>query len=200
MTSIYNTANLNNQIFYQPLLDDILTVLGQIGAIGTAIGTIALVFLFWKTIKQLEETVKLSKIQSNYRFRPWIGPLNSIQFISTNESRDQFSITIKNYGEIPASNVDARFTMDTKPFTKEIIKKTELFSNFSLGPLLPNMEKRYWFHIESDLIKKVKNGTGQVFITLYFTYEHHGGNSCYGTISQYDGATNAFIHKEMWID
>jgi hypothetical protein len=181
-------------------LTDTLTVIGEIGSIGTAIGTIALVFLFWKTIKQLEETVKLSKIQANYRFRPWVGPFNNIQFMSTSDSREQYSITIKNYGEIPASNVVAKFTMNTEPFTKEIIKKSELFTSFNLGPLLPNMEKRYWFFIESDLIKKVKSGTGQVFIALYFTYEHHGGNSGYGTISQYDGTTNAFIHKEMWID
>ncbi|HEV2193732.1 MAG TPA: hypothetical protein VGR54_08965 [Nitrosopumilaceae archaeon] len=182
-------------------MDDTLTVIGQIGSIGTAIGTIALVFLFWKTIKQLEETVKLSRIQSNYRFRPWVGPLNNIQFISTTpDARDQFSITMKNYGEIPASNVIAKFTMKTEPITKEILKKPELFSDFNLGPLLPNMEKRYWFFIDSDLIKKVKSGTGKVFIALYFTYEHHGGNSGYGTISQYDGLTNTFVHKEMWID
>jgi hypothetical protein len=183
------------------VLDDILTVMGQIGSIGTAIGTIALVFLFWKTIKQLEETVKLSRIQSDYRFRPWVGPLNSIQFMSTTpDAHDQFSITMKNYGEIPASSLIVKFTMKTEPITKEILKKPELFSDVNLGPLLPNMEKRYWFFIDSDLIKKVKNGTDQVFIALYFTYGHRGGNSGYGTISQYDGSTNTFVHKEMWID
>ena len=120
--------------------------------------------------------------------------------MSTDEIRDQFSITVKNYGEIPASNVIAKFTMNTESFTKDIIKKSELFSSFNLGPLLPNMEKRYWFFIDSDLVKKAKNGIGQVFIVLYFTYEHHSGSSGYGTISQYDGTTNTFVHKEMWID
>ncbi|VVC05273.1 Uncharacterised protein [uncultured archaeon] len=181
-------------------MEDVLTVIGEIGSIGTALATIALVFLFWKTIKQLEETVKLSKIQANYRFRPWIGPFNNIQFVSTKDNRDQFSITIKNYGEIPATNVIAKFTMSTEPFTKEIIKKSELFTSFNLGPLLPNMDKRYWFFIDSDLINKAKNGKDQVFIALQFIYEHHGGNSSYGAISQYDGAANTFIHKEMWID
>jgi hypothetical protein len=191
---------LNNQPFLSSSLEDILTVIGEIGAIGTAVATIALVFLFWKTVKQLEVTVKLSKIQANYRFRPWIGPFNNIQFMSTNDNRDQFSITIKNYGEIPASNVIAKFTMSTEPFTKEIIKKSELFTSFNLGPLLPNMDKRYWFFIDSDLINKAKNGTSQVFIALHFTYEHPGGNSGYGTISQYDGTANTFTHSEMWID
>jgi len=192
---------LNNQVFLSNSLENILITIGEIGSIGTAIGTIALVILFWKTIKQLEETVKLSRIQSNYRFRPWVGPFSNIQFMSTTpDARDQFSIIMKNYGEIPASNVIAKFTMKTEPITKEILKKSELFSSFNLGPLLPNMEKRYWFFIDSDLIKKVKDGTGQVFIALYFTYEHRGGNSVYGTISQYDGPTNTFVHREMWID
>ena len=191
---------MNNLIFLSISLDDVLTIIGQIGSIGTAIGTIALVFIFWKTIQQLEETVKLSRIQANYRFRPWIGPLNSIHFMSTIDNCDQFSITIKNYGEIPASNVVAKFVMKTEPITKEIMEKPQLFNSFNLGPLLPNMEKRYWFFIDSDLIKKSKDGISQIFTALYFTYEHHGGNSGYGTISQYDGKTSAFMHKEMWID
>ncbi|TRZ80070.1 MAG: hypothetical protein D4R90_02590 [Nitrosopumilales archaeon] len=182
-------------------MEDILTILGQFGAIGTAIGTILLVFLFWKTIKQLEETVKLSRIQSLYRFRPWVGPINSIQFMSTNpKGEDQYAISVKNYGEIPASNVIAKFSMKTELITKEMLKNQELFTSFNLGPLLPNMEKRYWFFIESGLIEKVRKGTGQVFIILQFTYEHHGGNSEYGSISHYDATTNSFIHNEMWID
>src|SRR5579872_1471254 len=107
--------------------------MGQVGAIGTAIGTIALVFLFWKTIQQLEETVKVSRIQSNYRFRPWVGPISSVYHISSNNGREQFSITIKNYGEIPSGNVVAKFI--TKP---EMLKREMLTSDgvtsFSLGP------------------------------------------------------------------
>ena len=34
-----------------------LTTIEQLSAIGTAVGTVALVFMFWKTIKQLEETI-----------------------------------------------------------------------------------------------------------------------------------------------
>lgn len=119
---------------------------------------------------------------------------------TTPDARDQFSISIKNYGEIPAASVIVKFTMRTEPITKEILKNSEQFSSFNLGPLLPNMEKRYWFFIDSKLIENTKKGTDQVFIVLHFTYEHHGGISEYGTISQYDGITNTFIHKEMWID
>ena len=178
---------------------DYLTVIGQVGSIGTAIGTIALVFLFWKTIKQLEETVKLSKIQANYRFRPWIGPFNRIEFLSALDGHDKFSITIKNYGEIPSSTVTARYAMKNELPKREMLRSADL-TVFNLGPLLPNMEKRYWFFIDSDLIKKAKEGTAQVFILLYFQYEHLGGHSGYGLTSRYDGTTNSFVHVEMWID
>lgn len=182
-------------------MDDILNIVGQIGSIGTAVGTILLVFFIWKTLRHLEEASKVSRIQTVFRFRPWVGPVNSIQFISaTPNGKHQFSISLKNYGEIPAARVIAKYAMKTEPITKEILKKPELLSDFNLGPLLPGMEKRYWFFIDSNLIENVKKGTGQVFIVLQFTYEYHGGNSEYGSISQYDGATNLFIHKDMWID
>ncbi|MDE1725663.1 MAG: hypothetical protein KGH89_00165 [Thaumarchaeota archaeon] len=179
---------------------DLLTVVGQIGSIGTAIGTIALVFLFWKTIQQLEETVKLSKIQANYRFRPWVGPFNRIEFLSsTADGHDQFSITVKNYGEIPSSSVIAKYVMKNELPKREVSKSNDVTS-FNLGPLLPNMEKRYWFFIDSDLIKKAKAGSAQIFTLLYFQYEHLGGNSGYGLISRYDSMTDSFVHVDMWID
>ena len=76
-------------------------------------------------------------------------------------------------------------------------------NSFSLGPLLPNMEKRYWFFIESDLVQKVKDGVVQIFISLYFKYDYFGGSSGYGMISRFDPTIDpksAFIHKEMWVD
>ena len=177
-----------------------LTTIEQLSSIGTAVGTIALVFLFWKTIKQLEETVKLSRIQSIHRFRPWIGPLNSIEFMSTNQGRQQFSITLKNYGEIPASNVVAMSMMKTEIMTRDALKNSKGADSFNLGPLLPNMEKRYWFFIDSDLVQKAKDGNAQIFISLYFAYEHPGGKSGYGMVSQFEPKINGFVHKDMWVD
>ncbi len=181
------------------LVEDTLTVIGQVGSIGTAIGTIALVILFWKTIQQLEETVKLSRIQANYRFRPWVGPVGNIELLSTADGKHQFSITVKNYGEIPSSDVKAKYNMSSSPINKDVLKSDKV-NTFNLGPLLPNMEKRYWFFIDSNLIQKVGTGDAQVFIILYFPYEHLGGISGYGTLSRYDSTKNAFIHTDMWID
>ncbi|MEX1054362.1 MAG: hypothetical protein WEC35_08195, partial [Nitrosopumilaceae archaeon] len=134
------------------------------------------------------------------RFRPWIGPLNSIEFMSTNQGRQQFSITLKNYGEIPASNVVAMSMMKNEMMTRDALKNSNGADNFNLGPLLPNMEKRYWFFIDSDLVQKAKDGNAQIFISLYFAYEHPGGKSGYGMVSQFEPKTNGFVHKDMWVD
>lgn len=83
---------------------------------------------------------------------------------------------------------------------KSEITKTNVDHKFNLGPLLPNMEKHYWFLINSDLIKKANNQEAQIFIALFFGYEAIGKPSGYGMISQYDPKTNAFVHKDMWVD
>ena len=174
--------------------------LEQIFAILNTVGTIILIVFFWKTIKYLEESSKNARIQTNYRFRPWIGPTNSIKPMSTADNRHQFAIEIKNYGEIPASDVIAMYKMNTEMMSRDVTKNPENLERFSLGPLLPNMEKRYWFFIDSDLIEKAKNGGTEIFILLYFVYEHLAGKSCYGMISHYDPKTNSFAHKDMWVD
>ena len=84
-----------------------LDQLEQIFTILNTFGTIILIILFWKTIRYLEESSKNARIQTEYRFRPWIGPTNSIKPMSASDNRHQFVIEIKNYGEIPASNVVA---------------------------------------------------------------------------------------------
>lgn len=176
-----------------------LVAIEQVASIGTAIGTILLVYLFWVALKQMEETVKLSRIQSTHRFRPWIGPSSSIEQIATIEGRQQFSITLKNYGELPSSNVTAVYTMKNQPLTRNSLKENNS-SNFNLGPLLPNMEKHYWFFIESDAIQNAKKSSIPIFISLYFSYEYAAGKSGYGMISQYDSAVDRFVHKDMWVD
>lgn len=176
-----------------------LETIGQIGSIGTALATLALVFLFWKTIQQLEETVKVSRIQTTHRFRPWVGPSDSIKQMSAKDGREQFSITIKNYGELPSSNVIVSFNVKNQEITRTMLR-SDGATDFALGPLLPNMEKRYWLFIDSSLISKARSEEEQLFISLYFGYEYQGGKSGYGMISHFDAKTNTFIHKDMWVD
>jgi len=169
-------------------------------AIGTAIATIALVILLYRTIKQMEATVHLSRVQTEYRFRPWVGPNNSIKEIpdSINGKR-QFDVGIKNFGEIPAEYVKAFFKLDNKMMSKDFFKSDQAES-FNLGPMLPNMEKHYWFFIEPELMEKAKEGTEKIFTAMYFEYPVTGGKSGYGMLSEYNPATSVFIHKEMWVE
>ena len=37
------------------------------------------------------------------------------------------------------------------------------------------MEKRYWLILDSALMQKVKEGRGQLFTTVYFSYEFSWG-------------------------
>lgn len=175
-----------------------VAVLETVGVLGTAAATIALVILLYRTVKQLEATVHLSKIQTDYRFRPWIGPLNSIKALPPNGNQNQYDCTIKNYGEIPAQNVKAYCKIDTTLMDRDVFKSNP-GKTFNLGPLLPNMEKHYWIFIDSELIKKAKEGTQKVYSALYFEYPVTGGNSGYGMISEYDPKNNSFIHKDMWV-
>ena len=102
--------------------------------------------------------------------------------------------------EILASNVIAFYKLKNEMIDKSEITKTNVDHKFNLGPLLPNMEKHYWFSINSDLIKKAINEETQIFIALFFGYEAMGKQSGYGMISQYDSKTNTFVHKDMWVE
>ena len=175
-----------------------LAIIEAIGVLGTAAATIALVLLLYRTVKQLEATVSLSKVQTDYRFRPWIGPLNSIKALPPNRHQNQYDCTIKNYGEIPAQSVKAYCKIDTKLMNKDVFKK-DAGKTFDLGPLLPNMEKHYWIFIDSELVKKAKEGSEKVYSALYFEHPVSGGKSGYGMISEYDPKNDGFIHKEMWV-
>ena len=46
---------------------------------ATAAATIALVILLFLTVKQFEAQVEVSRIQTEFRFRPWIGPTGPIK-------------------------------------------------------------------------------------------------------------------------
>jgi hypothetical protein len=175
---------------------EILTV---IGSLGTAIATIVLVILLWQTIKQFETTAKLSTVQMEFRFRPWIGPVNSIKAMGEANGKNQFDVAMKNYGELPATQLVASFKMDTEMMSKDVLKSEDI-EKFNLGPMLPSMEKHYWFFIDCDLIQKAQEGKIKIFIALYFEYPLTQGISGYGMISEYNPKMNSFIHKDMWVE
>ncbi len=176
-----------------------IETLTVIGSLGTAIATIILVILLWQTIKQFETTAKLSAHQMEFRFRPWIGPVNSIKAMGEANGKNQFDVALKNYGELPATHLKASFKLDTEMMSKEVLNSEDI-ERFNLGPMLPNMEKHYWFFIDCELIQKAKEGKVKIFIALNFEYPLTQGTSGYGMISEYNPKMNGFIHKDMWVE
>ena len=168
--------------------------------IATAAATIALVILLYFTVKQFEAQVEVSKVQTEFRFRPWIGPTGSIKKMEKSISDDcQFDIAIRNYGELPASSVTAKFVKSTKPLTRELLHSSDVEA-YDLGPVLPTMEKHYWFFIDSETWKKADSGSIPLHTGLYFEYNHAGKKCGYGMVSEYSSSAKNFVHKDMWID
>jgi hypothetical protein len=170
--------------------------------IGVVLEAIVIILL-WKTVKDFSELAKVSKLQTEVRFRPWVGPSGGFELLREDDSKKQYSIALKNFGEVPASNVIVTCTIsDTKPDKSNRMNNSKSNGNnqFQIGPLLPGMEKRYWVFIENERYRKTMEGASNIFILIYFSYVYSGGKSGYGMISQLDNKTSNFVHKEMWID
>ena len=164
---------------------------------------VGVILLLWKTVKDFAELAKVSKLQTEVRFRPWVGPNGGFELLREDDGKKQYSIAMKNFGEVPASNVIVTCTIsDTKPDKSNPMNNSKSNGNnqFQIGPLLPGMEKRYWIFIENERYRKTMEGASNIFIFIYFSYVYSGGKSGYGMISQLDNKTNNFVHKEMWID
>ena len=176
---------------------DFLIALGSFGTTGA---TIALVVMLYKAFKQMQSTVKLAQIQTEYQFRPWIGTSQRFQRIDPSiNDQIQFEVIVKNFGELPASTVTAKFVSDDKIVDRQTVK-SESASKFVLGPMLPNMEKRYWFFIDQERWEKILDGKESLFTGVYFEYQVNSQSNGYGIISQYVPASKNFVHNDMWID
>lgn len=180
-----------------------VTVINEYFEIIAVFLEMAVVILLWKTVKDFAELAKVSKLQTEVRFRPWVGPSGGFEFLREDNDKKQYSIAMKNFGEVPASNVIVTSTIsDTKPNKSALLKnsKSNCANEFHIGPLLPGMEKRYWVFIENERYRKTIEEASNLFIFIYFSYVYSGGKSGYGMISQLDSKTNNFVHREMWID
>jgi len=166
----------------------------------TGIGTVVLAVALIRTFKHMEVVSKMTSIETEYRLRPWIAPTGPIKKMEKSISDDcQFEITIKNFGELAASAVTAKFVKSTEPLTHESLQSNNVTS-YDLGPVMPTMEKHYWFFIDSETWKKADSGSESLHTGLYFEYYTAGKKSGYGMLSEYNSTTKNFIHKDMWID
>jgi uncharacterized repeat protein (TIGR01451 family) len=194
-----NATNVSNENpFSIIVLKDYFEIAGVFLDVG-------ILLLLWKTVKDFSELAKVSKLQTEVRFRPWVGPSSGYELLMEDNGKKQYCIALKNFGEIPAPNVVVTcsitdFMPDKLSFLKSNNDNNESKNQFQLGPLLPGMEKRYWIFIENERYLKAVEGTSNLFIFIYFSYVFSGRKSGYGMISQLDNKTNNFVHKEMWID
>src|SRR6266498_277492 len=84
---------------------------------------VGVILLLWKTVKDFAELAKVSKLQTEVRFRPWVGPNGGFEFLREDGDKKQYSITMKNFGEVPASNVIVTCTiMDSMPDKLSFLK------------------------------------------------------------------------------
>jgi len=166
----------------------------------TGVDTIVLDVALIRTFKHMEVVTQMSSIETEYRLRPWIGLTGSITKMDESISDDcQFDIAIKNYGEIPAKCVAAKFAKSNEPLSRKSFQSSDVVS-YELGPVMPTMEKHYWFFINSDEWKKADSGSESLFTGLYFEYDVSGKKPGYGMLSEYNATSKNFVHKEMWID
>ena len=180
-----------------------VTVINEYFEIIAVFLEMAVVILLWKTVKDFAELAKVSKLQTEVRFRPWVGPSGGFEFLRDDNDKKQYSIAMKNFGEVPASNVIVTSVIsNTKPDKSKLLENSKASggNEFHIGPLLPGMEKRYWIFIENEQYRKTVEGASNIFVFIYFSYIYSGGRSGYGMISQLDNKTNNFVHREMWID
>lgn len=166
----------------------------------TGVGTIVLAIALIRTFKHMEAVTQMTSIETEYRLRPWIAPIGPIKKMEKSINDDcQFDITIKNFGELAASGVTAKFVKSNEPLTRESFQSNNARS-YELGPLMPTMEKHYWFFIDSEVWEKADSGSEPLHTGLYFEYNTADKKSGYGMLSEYSSTAKNFIHKDMWID
>jgi len=198
-SSIFAQETLETIIHVEEMEYDIEMVVGVAHWL-TGIGTVVLAIALIRTFKHMATVTKMTSIETEYRLRPWIGPTGPIKKIEKSISDDcQFDITIKNYGELPASAVTAKFVKSNKPLTRESFQSNNV-NSYDLGPVMPTMEKHYWFFIDSETWKKADSGLEPLYTGLYFEYNHAEKKSGYGMLSEYNSTTKNFVHKDMWIE
>lgn len=181
-----------------------LALIATMGHLMTGIGTAILVVLIVKTLKHMKIATRFTEIQTNYKFRPWIGPSNTIKEIDGDEKNNRFEIVLKNFGDLPASYVMVSSIISKDMITRDQIKTDADGSKdihvFNIGPMLPNMEKRYWLYVNKDIINDAVASKKIIHTAMYFQYENLQKKNGYGMISELNPETKGFVHRDMWVD
>ena len=173
-----------------------LHTIEQISIVFGEFALVAMTVLIWKEISHIREAFHFTKLHS----RPWVGPSSgNISRDKDFDEKEKYVIKIKNFGKSPAKNVTVNFIVQEQKLSKNSVKNSQ-DNKFSLGPLLPEMEKNYWFYIDSDKMQKARSNAAEVYIGLYISYDLLHGKNGYGIIGHFDSHENNFVKTEMWED
>ena len=173
-----------------------LEFFATIGHLMTGFGTVILSVLLYRTFRHMEAATRATELQTEHKFRPWIGPTGIIKELDAGVDKKRFEIMIRNYGEYASADVAVTNLVKSEIITKDDLK--HLDGKLSLGPLLPSMEKKFWFDIDNQLFKNAKETNSKIFVGIIIEYPLTFGKSEYGMISEIDPQTLNFVHKEMW--
>jgi hypothetical protein len=174
-------------------IDFILTIAFIIGNFGLVIW-----LYFWaRNINNVRNIIHLTELQ----VRPWVGPIDSSTVLKSTLSNDKakYVIKIKNFGKTKTKNVTVNFLIQDHKFNRKTIINSPNES-LDLGPLHPEMEKDYWFYIDSDKMQKARSNAADVYIGLYISYDFETKKNGYGMIGHFDSHENDFVKTEMWDD
>ena len=120
------------------------------------------------------------------------------------EKNNRFEIMLKNFGDLPASNVTVTSLISDSLITRDQIVPSTGSSKdtfvFNIGPMLPDMEKRYWLYVRKNLFNDALDSKKIIYTGMYFEYENLKKKNGYGMISELNPVTKNFTHKEMWVD
>ncbi|HMK32788.1 MAG TPA: hypothetical protein VK431_04095, partial [Nitrosopumilaceae archaeon] len=127
------------------------------------------------------------------------GPSNTIKEIEGDAKNNRFEIMLKNFGDLPAASVTVKSIVSENKITRDQLNSKNI-NVFNIGPMLPNMEKRYWLFVDSNLVKNAIASKKIIYTAMYFQYENLDKINGYGMISELNPETKCFVHKEMWVD
>jgi len=162
-----------------------------------SIAIVVMAFLVTNAFQKVKKTDKMISLQS----QPWVAPSDGSILLDPNSppDKEKFIIKLKNFGKTPAKSVTIHFISQNQKPSKKDLQESNV-NKFSLGPMPPNMEKSYWFYLDSDEMQKVRKNTAQVFIGIYISCEFPGGKNGYGLIGHFDSHEDGFVKTEMWED
>lgn len=83
------------------------------------------IVLLWKTVKDFAELAKVSKLQTQVRFRPWVGPSGGFEFLREDTDKKRYSIAMRNLEKCVPNVIVTSSISDTKPDKSAILESSK---------------------------------------------------------------------------